>query len=86
MLLMSKVLGGVGMRLNLNESKQDNMGKHLYTYLSAKKIYLARTPSKYILLEKKDVKPSVLTLSLVSRNTVVISKDNGMLIFPAAPL
>ena len=70
------------MRVNLNESKQANMGKNLYTYLSAKKIYLACTPSKYILLEKKDVKPSVLTLSLVSRNTVVISKENGMLIFP----
>ena len=82
MVLMSKVLGGVGMRVNLNESKQDKFGKHLYTYLSAKKIYLACTPSKYILLEKKDVKPSVLSLSLVSRNTVVISKENGMLIFP----
>ncbi len=70
------------MRLELNERKQDNINKHLYTYYSAKKIYLACTPSKYILLEKKDVKPSVLTLSLVSRNTVVISKENGMLIFP----
>ena len=79
---MSNVLGGVGMRVNLNELKQDNMGKHVYTYHSAKKIYLACTPSKYILLEKKDMKPSVLTLSLVSRNTVVISKENGMLIFP----
>ena len=80
--LMRSVLGGVVMRVNLNELKQDKVDKHVYTYHSAKKIYLACTPSKYILLEKKDIKPSVLTLSLVSRNTVVISKENGMLIFP----
>ena len=79
---MSSVLGGVDMRTKLNELKQDNLDKHYYTYHSAKKIYLACTPSKYILLEKKDVKPSVITLSLVSRNTVVISKENGILLFP----
>ena len=82
MKLMRSVLGGAVMRVNLNELKQDKVDKHVYTYHSAKKIYLACTPSKYLLLEKKDIKPSVLTLSLVSRNTVVISKENGMLIFP----
>ena len=70
------------MRANLNELKQYNANKNLYTYHSAKKIYFACTPSKFILLEKKESKPSVITLSLVSRNTVVISKKNGMLIFP----
>ena len=70
------------MRIKLNQIKQDNIDKHYYTYHSAKKIYFAKTPSKYILLEKKDVKPSVITLSLVSRNTVVISKESGMLLFP----
>lgn len=41
------------MRVNLNELKQDKVDKHVYTYHSAKKIYLACTPSKYILLEKR---------------------------------
>lgn len=53
-------------------------GKTLYNFYSAKKIYLAATPSKFLLVEKKS-KP---VLSLVSRNTVIINTKNGMLLFP----
>lgn len=55
---------------------------NLYTYHSAKKIYFAHTPSKYLLMEKKMSSPSTRVISLVSRNTVVISKENGALLFP----
>lgn len=71
------------MRIDLNKFKRDEAKKNLYTFYSAKKIYLARTPSKLVLLEKKEnVKPSVKSLSLCTRNTVVISKKNGILLFP----
>ena len=55
-----------------------NRGKTLYNFYSAKKIYLASTPSKLLLVEKKE-KP---VLNLVSRNTVIINTKNGMLLFP----
>lgn len=70
------------MGVNLNGLKQYNMNKNLYTYHSAKKIYFACTPSKFILLEKNESKPSVMPLSLISRNAVVINRKNGMLIYP----
>ena len=40
------------------------------------------TPSKAMLLEKKEDNARVKAISLISRNPVVISKDTGMLIFP----
>ena len=55
--------------------------KTLYNFHSAKKIYLACTPSKYVLLEKKEKVFFVKTVSLKNRNTVVINR-NGMLVFP----
>ncbi|MBR3211196.1 MAG: hypothetical protein IKF71_04595 [Bacilli bacterium] len=54
----------------------------LYTYQSAKKIYFTKTPSKYFLIEKKTTTPTTKVLSLVSRNTVLISRENGILLFP----
>lgn len=53
--------------------------KTLYNYCSSKKIYLACTPSRLVLLEKKKNKQ---VLSLVSRNTVIINTKTGMLLFP----
>jgi hypothetical protein len=70
------------MKISLGEYKKDVIEKNLYTFYSAKKIYFASTPSKYFLLEKKDDKPQVKSISLCSRNTVVICKKNGMLLFP----
>ncbi len=54
----------------------------LYTFHSAKKIYFAQTPSKYLLMERKESNPSNRVLSLISRNTVLINKDTGLLLFP----
>ena len=59
-----------------------NQESNLYTFYSAKKIYFAQTPSKYLLMEKRETSPSTKVVSLVSRNTVLISKENGMLLFP----
>ena len=69
------------MRINLEEYQHNNKEKTLYNYYSAKKIYFACTPSKYLLIEKKDTKVSVRTVSLKSHNAFLISKD-GMLFFP----
>ena len=55
---------------------------NLYTFQAAKKIYFAQTPSRYLLMELRETSPSTKVLSLVSRNAVVISKENGMLLFP----
>ena len=57
---------------------------NLYTFRSAKKIYFAQTPSKYLLMEKKESSPSTRVLSLFSRNTFLISRENGILLFPKA--
>ena len=59
-----------------------NSATHLYTFHSAKKIYFAKTPSKYMLMEKKVSCTNTKVLSLVSRNTVLISKEDGVLLFP----
>lgn len=67
------------MRNDLDEVIEEN--KCVYTFDSAKKIYLAHTASKLILLEKK-TESKVKVFSLLDRNPVVISKDNGMLLFP----
>ena len=70
------------MKTDLRELKENDTKKNLYTFYSAKKIYLACMSSKLILLEKKEVNDSSKTISLKERNTVVISKENGMLLFP----
>jgi len=67
------------MELNTISKEVCTKEKTLYNYYSAKKIYLACTPSKLVLLEKKKTKP---VLSLVSRNTVIINSKTGMLLFP----
>lgn len=56
--------------------------KSLYTFMSAKKIYLAQTPSKYFLIEKKDGSSEIKSLSLSSRNTIIMNNENGIMIFP----
>lgn len=63
------------------ESMRGNSSQ-LYTFCSAKKIYFAHTPSKYLLMEKKKTSSQTRVISLVSRNTVLISKKNGVLLFP----
>ena len=59
-----------------------NSATNLYTFQAAKKIYFTRTPSKCLLVEKKVCDTNTKVLSLVSRNTVLISKENGILLFP----
>ena len=61
-----------------------NNATQLYTFYSAKKIYYAQTPSKCLLIEKKESSPSTRVLSLVSRNTILYSKEEGILLFPKA--
>lgn len=68
------------MDLKVRDDHAYGKERTLYNYYSSKKIYLACTPSKLVLLEKKKTKP---VLSLVSRNTVVINTKNGMLLFPS---
>ena len=58
-----------------------NEKKSLYTFHSAKKIYFAQTSSKYLLIEKKN-NSEIKTVSLSKRNTIIKSKENGILIFP----
>ena len=65
---------------SIQNSKNDK--KSLYTFHSAKKLYIAQTPSKYFLIEKKDSNSSIKSLSLSSRNTIITSKENGIVIFP----
>lgn len=72
----------ITMRADLRELKRNDTRRALYTFYSAKKIYLARMSSKIVLLEKKETDDFSKTLSLKERNTVVISKENGMLLFP----
>lgn len=57
------------------------MKSNLYTYLDSKKIYLASTKEKYMLIEKLDTKQEK-SISLISRNTIITDKDNGLLLFP----
>lgn len=82
MVLERKVLmEGDYMRTVLSDLEKENK-KNVYTYYSAKKIFFAMTPSKAMLLEKKEDNTRVKAISLISRNPIVISKDTGMLIFP----
>lgn len=69
------------MRTSLTDLKKENK-KNTYIFHSAKKIFYATTSSKAMLLEKKENKSEIKAVSLISRNPVVISKDNGMLLFP----
>ena len=59
-----------------------NNTTNLYTFESAKKIYFTKTPSKYFLIEKKNTTPNTKVLSFISRNTILISSENGVLLFP----
>ena len=65
-------------QVNLERRKE----KTLYNYCSAKKIYFSYTPSKYVLLEKKDHKLFTSFVSLTSRDTMVVSTKDGTLLFP----
>ena len=65
--------------LKLNNHSSDK--KNLYTYYSAKKLHLSYKSSKYLLLEKVEPK-EIESISLTTRNTMVISKENGILLFP----
>lgn len=73
---------GVIMRLKIEDSRKQYNEKTLYNFYSANKIYLACTPSRIMLLEKKDRKSNVKSISLVSRNAVVVNKKTGILLFP----
>lgn len=50
---------------------------NLYTFHSAKKIYIAQTPSKYLLIEKKS---GPRALNLISRKAAIFSY--GIPVFP----
>lgn len=69
------------MKINLTDLKKEDK-KNVYTFHSAKKIFFARTPSKTMLLEKKDNKTKIKAVSLISRNPIVFNKDSGMLLYP----
>ena len=58
------------------------MKDNLYTYLSSKKIYLTMTKEKYMLIEKVQTPEQEKSISLVTRNTTITSKKNGLLLFP----
>ncbi len=49
----------------------------VYTYFDSKKIYFTSLGSKYMLVEKKQDNKSI---SLISRNTVIMNK-NGIVLF-----
>ncbi len=71
------------MRYKIENIQKEVNKKTLYNFYSAKEIYLARTPSKVILLEKKNqIKSNIKSISLASRNTVVVNKKTGILLFP----
>ena len=58
------------------------MKDNLYTYLNSKKIYLTMTKEKYMLIEKIQTPEQEKSISLVTRNTTITSKENGLLLFP----
>lgn len=58
-----------------------NRDRTLYNYCSAKKIYFASTPSKIMLLEKKESCLSSKAIQLLKRKTVIIHSKTGMLLF-----
>lgn len=78
------LLGKASKKGDIMENRLNTLknNKCLYTFYSAKKIFLAHTPSKFILMEKLEDHFAKKSLSLVSRNTVVISKNGGVLLFP----
>ena len=57
------------------------MKNNLYTYLDSKKIYFTMTKDKYLLVEKNK-KEYNQSISLVSRNTTITDKVNGLQLFP----
>jgi len=68
------------MKTNLEEFiKKD---KCIYTFYSAKKIYLAYFPNKVVLLEKNDsFTNKKKTVSLCSRETVVTYKETNLVLY-----
>ena len=66
----------------LYRGKGDIMKSNLYTYLDSKKIYLATTKEKYLLIEKKPSIGQGKSISLVTRKTTILDKDNGIQLFP----
>ena len=62
---------------NISDSR-----KSIYKFHSAKKIYLTRTTSQYLLVEKDDDISRMKSLSLSTRDTIVTSSNNGIMIFP----
>ena len=48
------------------------MNKELYTYQSSKIIYFTKTPSSYLLIEKKK------SISLLKRNVTIETKNKGI--------
>jgi len=67
---------------DLNTLKKNETKRSLYTFYSAKKIYLSRMSSKIVFLEKKAIDDSLKVISLKERETIVVNKRNGMLVFP----
>lgn len=63
------------------KEKGDIMKNNLYTYLDAKKIYFTVTNDKYLLIEKNKIS-NAKSISLISRKTTIINKQNGFQFFP----
>ena len=69
------------MEVRLKAVKPEKNNKTLYNYQNAKKIYLTQTSTKLLLIEKKE-ESSCMTISLMTRNTTISNKKNGMRIYP----
>lgn len=67
------------MKTNVRVQRESN--KTLYNYYDAKKIFLARTPNKYLLLEKMDDNTLIQSISLKKRNIAISNKKNGVVVF-----
>ncbi len=68
------------MKMKCNPMSLGASDRTLYSFHSAKKIYFAKTPFKYLLLEKKET-VSMKTVSLTARNTILLNSKDGMLLF-----
>lgn len=62
---------------------RDNIPKNKYLFCSAKKIFLKRTDSTILLLEKIE-KRNNKSISLTKRNTIVINKNTKFLLFSSS--
>ena len=70
------------MDMRMESNKRESKSRTLYNFYSAKTIYFARTPFKFFLIEKKNPSSSVQSVSLTSRNTVLIHKKTGISLPP----